>query len=199
MIGHVRGVVVEKSAAGLVVEVGGVGLAVAVPLSSLDRVPDEGREVFLYTHLHVQMRSDVVALYGFATRDERELFLALLAVSRVGPKLALACLSSARVTDLREWIATENVGAVSRISGVGRKTAERIVVELKEKITAPLSKDGARGGAAIGGPADEAALALEALGMKDAREKVAEVLRAEKGRDLTPEEIVRTALARGAR
>ena len=196
MIGHVRGVLVEKSPAGLVVDVGGVGLAIAVPLSSLDKVPDEGREVTLFTHLHV--REDALSLFGFVSRDERELFLALLGVAGVGPKLALACLSAARAEDLRAWIGAEQVSALTRIPGVGRKTAERIVVELKERVGARAAKGTSRG-VAVGRTADEAALALEALGMKDARDKVAEVVRGAAGRALTPEEIVRTALARGPR
>lgn len=196
MIAHVRGVVAEKSPAGLVVEVGGVGLAIAVPLSSLDRVPDEGRETTLLTYLHV--REDALSLYGFVSREERELFLALLDVAGVGPKLALACLSAARAEDLRNWIGDENVAAITRIPGVGRKTAERIVVDLKERVGTRAVK-GAPRGPALHGPAEEAALALEALGMKEARERVADVVRDGRGRDLTPEEIVRHALARGAR
>lgn len=196
MIGHVRGVLVEKSPAGLVVEVDGVGLAIAVPLSSLDRLPDEGREVTLFTHLHV--REDDLSLYGFVSRDDRELFLALLGVAGVGPKLALACISAARADDLRAWIGGEEVGALTRIPGIGRKTAERIVVELKERVGARVAKGAARG-AVFRGPAEEAVLALEALGMRDARDKVAEIVRGAKGRDLDPEEIVRDALARGGR
>ncbi len=196
MIAQLRGVLAQKSASGLVVDVGGVGFALAVPLSTFERLPDEGREVALYTHL--QVSDDALALYGFATRDERDLFLALIGVTRVGPRMALSCLSGARASDLRAWIAEERVSLLARIPGVGRKTAERIVVELRERLAEGLGREVAPG-APIGGPAQEAVLALETLGMKEAREKVAAVLAAEKGREMTPEEIVRAALGRGGR
>jgi len=196
VIAQVRGLLAQKSTAGLVVDVGGVGLAVVVPLSTFERLPDEGREVALFTHL--QVSDDALALYGFATREERELFLALIGVTRVGPRIALSCLSGARAGDLRAWIAEERVSLLARIPGVGRKTAERIVVELRERLAEGLGRE-VPPGAPVAGPAQEAVLALEALGMKEAREKVAAVLAGEKGREITPEEIVRAALGRGGR
>ena len=198
MIAQVRGLLAQKSAAGLVVEVGGVGLSVAVPLSTFERLPDEGREVFLFTYLNIVMRTDSIALYGFGTREERDLFLALIGVSGVGARIALACLSGARVGDLRVWIAEGHTSLLTRIPGVGRKTAERIVVELRERIAEGLGREVAPG-APVAGPAQEAVLALEALGMKEAREKVAAVVAGEKGREMTPEEIVRAALGHGGR
>jgi Holliday junction DNA helicase RuvA len=194
VISHLRGVLVEKSPAGVVVEVGGIGLALAAPLSTVEKIPDEGREVFLHTYLHV--REDLLALYGFATRDERDLFLALIGVSGVGPKIALALLSGARPERLRAWIRDEQPGPLTKIPGVGRKTAERIIVELKERVGS-LPAGSAGGGA--GGVGEEAALALDALGVKEARDRVAAVLRGAKAEELTAEEIVRRALAGGGR
>ncbi|MFN0151134.1 MAG: Holliday junction branch migration protein RuvA [bacterium] len=197
MIAQVRGIVIERSPTAVVVEVGGVGLALSVPLSTFDRVPDEGREVSLFTYLHV--REDALVLYGFAARDERELFLALIGVSGVGPRLALACLSGARADDLRSWIREGQVAALTRVPGVGRKTAERIIVELKERLGAAPVAAGVSGSAAARSAIDEAALALEALGVREARERIAEIIRAHATTELAPEEIVRLALARSAR
>lgn len=199
MIAQLRGLLLEKTPVGIVVDVGGVGLSLAVPLSTFERLPDEGREVALHTHLHLVARTDTLALYGFATREERELFLALIGVSGVGARTALACLSGGRVRDIRSWIAEEKVQLLTRIPGIGRKTAERIVVELKERIGEGLAGEAPVHGAPVGGPAQEAVLALEALGMKEAREKVAAIVHGEKGREMTPEEIVRAALGGGAR
>lgn len=197
MIAQIRGVVIERAPAEIVVEVGGVGFSLSVPLSTFDRIPDEGREVSLYTYLHV--REDALALYGFAARDERDLFLALIGVSGVGPRLALACLSGARADDLRAWIREGQVSALTRVPGVGRKTAERIIVELKDRVGASHAEVGAVAAGAAGRTAvDEAALALEALGVREARERIAEILRAHAAADLSPEEIVRLALARRA-
>jgi holliday junction DNA helicase RuvA len=198
VIAQIRGIVAERSPAGIVVDVGGVGFALAVPLSTFERVPDEGREVSLFTYLHV--REDVLQLYGFATRGERDLFNALIGVSGVGPRLALACLSGARSDDLRAWIREGQVGALTRVPGVGRKTAERIIVELKERLGAQtIDIPGAPRSAAGRTAIEEAALALEALGVKDPRDRIAEILRAGATKDLTPEEIVRQALARSGR
>jgi Holliday junction DNA helicase RuvA len=196
VIAHVRGVVVERSPAAVVIEVGGVGFSLLVPLSTFERVPDEGREASLLTYLHV--REDALTLYGFASREERDLFLALIGATGVGPKLALACLSGARVSDLRQWIRDEQVGPLTRIPGVGRKTAERIVLELRERIGAADGHPGG-GGVAPGGPGGEAALALEALGVKDALERVTDVVKGPGGKELPAEEIVRRALARFGR
>jgi len=197
MIAQIHGVVIERSPADVVVEVGGIGLSVSVPLSTFDRVPDEGREVSLFTYLHV--REDALTLYGFAARDERDLFLALIGVSGVGPRLALACLSGARADDLRSWIREGQAGALTRVPGVGRKTAERIIVELKDRVGAARVEVGAGASAAGRTAIDEAALALEALGVREARERIAEILRTNATIDLSPEEIVRLALARSGR
>ena len=131
MIARLRGKPVARTAEGLVVDVGGVGYLVAATTGAL-RKADGASEVTVETYLHV--REDVLQLYGFADAAERELFIQLLSVNGVGPKVALAILSSATPADLRRAIAREDAARFQAIPGIGKKTAERIVLELKEKL-----------------------------------------------------------------
>ena len=131
MISRLRGVPVGRSAEGLVLDVGGVGYLVAATPSALGRA-DAGREVSLETYLHV--REDALQLYGFADAGERELFVSLLGVSGIGPKVALAVVSSSPPAELRRAIALGDSARFQAIPGIGKKTAERIVLELKEKL-----------------------------------------------------------------
>ncbi len=132
MIAHLEGTLVEAMPGRIVVDVGGVGYDVAVPLSTYDRLPKTGEPCRLLTHLH--HRDDQMVLYGFATEAERELFRMLIGVSNVGPRLALAALSGLSVEEFKEAIATGNVALIKSIQGVGARTAERIIVELKERV-----------------------------------------------------------------
>jgi Holliday junction DNA helicase RuvA len=131
MIARLRGKPVARTAEGLVLDVGGVGYLVAATTGAL-RKADGAAEVTVDTYLHV--REDVLQLYGFADAAERELFVQLLSVNGVGPKVALAILSSATPADLRRAIAREDAARFQAIPGIGKKTAERIVLELKEKL-----------------------------------------------------------------
>ena len=131
MIARLRGKPVARTAEGLVLDVGGVGYLVAATTGAL-RKADGAAEVTVETYLHV--REDVLQLYGFADTAERELFVQLLSVNGVGPKVALAILSSATPVDLRRAIAREDAARFQAIPGIGKKTAERIVLELKEKL-----------------------------------------------------------------
>lgn len=131
MIARLRGVPVARTTEGIVLEVGGVGYLVAVTPSVLARV-DGAREVAVETYLHV--RDDALQLYGFADAAERELFAHLLAVTGIGPKVALAVVSSAHPAELRRAIALGDAARFQAIPGIGRKTAERIVLELRERI-----------------------------------------------------------------
>jgi Holliday junction DNA helicase RuvA len=131
MIARLRGKPVARTAEGLVLDVGGVGYLVAATNGAL-RKADGADEVTVETYLHV--REDVLQLYGFADSAERELFVQLLSVNGVGPKVGLAILSSATVDDLRRAIAREDAVRFQAIPGIGKKTAERIVLELKEKL-----------------------------------------------------------------
>ncbi|MFQ6093465.1 MAG: Holliday junction branch migration protein RuvA, partial [bacterium] len=112
-------------------DVNGIGYGINIPLSSYQQVGSLGSEVHLLTHLHV--REDILQLYGFTTEEERELFQMLVAISGIGPKMALSILSGISVEDFQRAIVSNNVDVLVSISGIGRKTAQRLIVELKEK------------------------------------------------------------------
>src|SRR5881275_3101294 len=131
MISRLRGEVVARSASGVVIDVGGVGYVVN-PTASARRKAEPGGEVVLETYMHV--REDALQLFGFAEPAERELFEHLLAVSGVGPKVALAIVSGSPPADLRRAIALEDTARFEAIPGIGKKTAQRVVLELKEKL-----------------------------------------------------------------
>lgn len=132
MIAHLRGRIFEKHPNRIVVDVNGVGYDVAVPLSTFYGLADAGAEIALRIHTHV--REDVLALYGFATRIEQDLFERLIGVSGIGPKLALAVLSGIEPGDLISAIQRGDLGRLTAIPGVGKKTSERIVLELKDRL-----------------------------------------------------------------
>jgi Holliday junction DNA helicase RuvA len=135
MIGSVRGSVVERTATGeVLVEVGGVGYRVLVPLSNVP-VLDPGASTFLFTHLHV--REDAMVLYGFLTRDERDTFEALIGATGVGPKLALAIISVHSPSSLRRALLDDDLDALTLVPGVGKRTAQRLLVELKARLEVP--------------------------------------------------------------
>jgi len=170
MISFLHGKLVDALPTQVVLEVNGVGYEVLIPLSSYDKLPAPGHEVRLLTHLAV--REDAHTLYGFMSTAERELFRLLINnVSGIGPKIALNVLSGISVTAFRGAVANGDVKALSQISGIGRKTAERIVVELKDKIGAAGSWEAASAQRALS-PEDQkvndAVLALIALGFKQA-------------------------------
>ncbi|MDP8968218.1 MAG: Holliday junction branch migration protein RuvA [Actinomycetota bacterium] len=132
MIALVRGEVAVRRADHVVVLTGGVGYRLAVSAETLRQVPAVGRPVALHAHLVV--RDDAIALFGFATEEERDLFLALIAVQSVGPKVALAVLSGGSPRELIRALAAGDVARLQAVPGIGRRTAERIVVELREKV-----------------------------------------------------------------
>jgi len=132
MIASVRGRLLAKQPTRLVVEVGGVGLELLVPLATSRVVGEAGDEVSLRTTLVV--REDSLTLYGFATAEERALFLKLIGVSGIGPKMALSALSGSSVADLVAALRAEDVALLTRIPGIGKKTAERMIVELKDAV-----------------------------------------------------------------
>jgi Holliday junction DNA helicase RuvA len=147
MIGHLRGTLVEKSPSRLIVDVGGVGYEVLVPLSTFYALGDAGAPVTLRTHTHV--REDVLALYGFITKLEQDLFERLIAINGVGPKLALAVLSGIEPGELIRAVRLQDVARLTAIPGVGKKTAERIGLELKDRLPVSLqAADPAPGAAA---------------------------------------------------
>jgi holliday junction DNA helicase RuvA len=132
MIAQLRGVVLEKHPNQAVIEAGGVGYEVAIPVSTFSALPEVGREARLRIYTHV--REDTLALYGFATADEKMLFERLIAVSGIGPKLAITVLSGLAAGELISAIRAGDAARLVRIPGVGKKTAERILLELKEKL-----------------------------------------------------------------
>ncbi len=194
VIARLRGRVIEKGFQSVLLDVQGVGFEVAVPITTAEGLT-VGKEAELLTYLHV--REDALQLYGFLTPSERELFLHLLSVSGVGPKVALNLLSARGVEALRRAIGAGDVAALTAISGIGRKTAERIIVELREKLGGAVAKTGPSY-AALPGTAEEAVLALVSLGFqrKDAERAVLQALESAAGRDLGADELVREALRR---
>ncbi len=166
MIGRLRGTLLAKQPPLLLIEVGGVGYEVDAPLSTFYDLPDVGREVVLVTHYAV--KEDAVALYGFLTESERGLFRALLKISGIGAKTALAILSGASVDEFSRLVQTADVAALTRIPGIGKKTAERIVVEMRDRVEGLASGVALAGGrrAAPLDPSSEASAALESLGYK---------------------------------
>jgi Holliday junction DNA helicase RuvA len=132
VIAHLRGRILDKQPNRLIVDVNGVGYDVAVPLSTFYGLGDTGSDIALRIHTHV--REDALALYGFATRLEQELFERLIGVSGIGPKLALAVLSGIEPGELIRAIETSDVARLTAIPGVGKKTGERIVLELKDRL-----------------------------------------------------------------
>lgn len=144
MIGHIRGQLLQKKPSQILVDVQGVGYEVNIPLTSFYDLPGEGSEVSLKIHTHV--REDALTLFGFVTQREKDLFLRLISISGIGPKLAITILSGAKVEELAQAIADGNLARLVAIPGVGRKTAERLVLELKSHITPFLLPEHAQAG-----------------------------------------------------
>ena len=201
MITYLRGKLSETLPTQVTVDVNGVGYEVLIPLSSYDKLPSPGQDIKILTHLAV--REDAHTLYGFMTSGERDLFRLLInTVSGIGPRIALNVLSGISVAAFRGAVATGDVKALSQISGVGKKTAERMVVELKDKIGAAGAWEASSAERSLS-PEDQkvndAVLALMALGFKqieahDAVRKGQAML----GPEATVEDMVRACLRKGA-
>ena len=155
MIAFLRGKLLEKHPNQIIVETGGVGYDVVIPISTFSALPDSGAEVKLRIHTHV--REDALALFGFLTSEEKTIFEKLISVSGIGPTLAIKVLSGMATSDLTAAIRNGHVEQLVRIPGVGKKTAERIVLELKDKL------EGVAAAAAAGVPAMAAASALSVI------------------------------------
>ncbi len=192
---------VEALPTQVVVDVNGVGYEILIPLSSFDRLPQPGHEVKLLTQLVI--REDAHTLYGFMTAAERDLFRLLInTVSGIGPKIALNILSGMTAVAFRGAVANGDVKSLSQISGVGKKTAERIVVELRDKIGAAGAWEAASARHALSPDdqkANDAVLALMALGFKqvEAHDSVRAALTM-LGAEATVEDVVRACLKKGA-
>src|ERR671926_1049762 len=193
MITFLNGNLVNALPTQAIVDVRGVGYEVFIPLSSYDKLPAAGQPVQILTHLHV--REDAQILYGFMSASERDLFRLLVNnVSGIGPKLALAVLSGMSVNNFKAAVVNSDVTALSKISGLGKKTAERIVLELKDKLGVAAAWEVAAGAHAPTPEqeqANEAVLALIALGYKqvDAHKAVRDLQQKEPGK--SAEELVK--------
>ena len=200
MITFLHGKLIEALPTQVTVDIGGVGYEALIPLSSFDKLPVIGGDVRLLTHLSI--REDAHVLYGFMTAGERDLFRLLIhTVSGIGPKIALNILSGMNATAFRGAVANGDVKALSSISGVGKKTAERIIVELRDKIGvagAWEATSAAHSLSAVDQKINDAVLALMALGFKqpEAHESV-RAAQAVLGSSATVEDLVRASLKKG--
>ena len=159
-----RGILVEKDTEGVVIDVGGVGYRSSASLATLRALPSLGEECVIHTRLVV--REDAMLLFGFAEREERAAFDVLTAVSKVGPKLAISILSSMSPQEVSEAVARGDVIKLSSVPGLGKKTAERLVLELRGKSLAAFGPEPVAAGGGGGGPYMEARDALAALGYR---------------------------------
>jgi Holliday junction DNA helicase RuvA len=162
VIAAVSGEVLSRRVDHVVVDAAGVGYRLAVSAETLRSVPQVGGKVSL--HAHLIARDDSLALYGFASEDERDLFLSLISVSGVGPKMALAALSGGAVSELLRAIAGGDAKRFQAVPGIGKRTAERIIVELREKVAGELGEEATGGATEIAGPRAEARDGLLGLG-----------------------------------
>ncbi len=200
MISYIRGILTEVSGDGIVVEAGGIGYEIRVPLSVLERLPRLGEEVKIHTFL--QVREDGVGLFGFLDRGELAMFKQLLGVGGIGPKGALGVLTALKPDDLRLAVISGDAKAIARAPGVGIKTAQRIILDLKDKVSMddilPAADgsgpdSGGRGDAVLGAAAREAMEALTALGYS-AMEASRAVGRVEVTGDMTAEDVLKQSL-----
>jgi Holliday junction DNA helicase RuvA len=191
MIGWLAGKLLEKDFSSCLLNVNGVGYEVAIPLSTFDKLPLENGEVTLY--IHTAVREDAITLFGFASKEEKQLFQQLINVSGVGGKLALNVLSAMPASAFCAAVASGDVKSLSRINGVGKRTAERLIVELRDKLS---GVDPALAPPTANSAGADAALALEQLGYRrDAVNKVVNALLTElPENERTTENLIRAAL-----
>jgi Holliday junction DNA helicase RuvA len=196
MIGRLRGIILEKQAPNLVLDVHGVGYEVAAPMSTFVNLPAINDEVSLFTHLVV--REDAQLLYGFSTIRERLLFRSLLKVNGVGAKLALTILSGSDVDDFARSVQEGDAASLTRLPGVGKKTAERLIIEMRDRLKEVSGAMGLKPvvseAAKLAGAKDEASEALVSLGYKLVEAE--KMIRSLDSDGLTTEEIIKLALQR---
>lgn len=195
MITYLNGILTEIIPGRLTIDVNGIGYEVLVPLSTSDKMLKEGQKYQLLTHLHI--REQEQTLFGFATNEERDLFRLLInRVSGIGPKLGLAILSGMSVDDFKNAVIGGNITGLSKISGLGKKTAERIILELKDKVgvteTWTAAKEDSSGPKSI---IHDAVLALISLGYKQAEAlKAVNKIKDSSPADISSDELIRSAL-----
>ncbi len=191
MISYLRGRIVSRAPTELVIDVNGVGYAVTIPLSTYEKLQQADGQATILTYLHV--REDIMQLYGFATEIEREIFRLLISVTGIGPKIAQGILSGLSTAEIREAIGSGKISALTAISGVGRKTAERICLELRDKLGKAKEPPLAATSAQLKSRS-EAIIALMSLGhTRSGAEQALRQVLAEEG-DLPVEEMIKRAL-----
>ncbi len=197
MYQYLTGKLVEKLGAGIVLEVGGVGYFLSVPLSTYAALPEPGAQVRILTHFVV--REDAHTLYGFLTEEERQMFRLLISVSGIGPKMGLTVLSGISLPDLRRAIIEGSLPVLTHISGIGRKTAERVIVELREKIVleerrTPLAAKAKNAGEES--VIEDSLRALIELGYRkqNATEAIEKALQQSQSEKLSVSDLIRTSL-----
>ena len=194
MIGYLRGVLVEKHPPSLLIDVQGVGYEVEAPLSTFGVLPDTGGEVRVFTHLAV--REDAHTLYGFANTADRSLFRNLIRVNGVGAKLALTILSGFNAAEFTRCVEEADTNSLTRLPGIGRKTAQRLVIEMRDRLPEGVLPDvtsSATGNRATpGGRIEDAVHGLVSLGYKPP--EAGRMVRAVDSAELSSEELIRAAL-----
>jgi holliday junction DNA helicase RuvA len=195
MIGSLHGRIASKLPPQLTIDVGGVGYELEAPMSTYFHLPAVGQEVRLLTHLVV--REDAHVLYGFGTEEERRLFRSLLKVSGIGPKIALALLSGISVEGFAQCVQNQDVAALTKVPGIGRKTAERLLVEMRDRLGGLDNAPSAAFPPAAASPESEAFGALVALGYRPS--EATRLLKAVGPGTHSTEELIRRALQGAAR
>ena len=193
MIARLAGTLIHKQPPLIVIDIAGVGYEVEAPLSVFYDLPEIGQPVVILTHLSI--KDDSHTLYGFSSEAQRTLFRQLLKISGIGAKLALTILSGVSGDELARYVADNDIASLTRLPGIGKKTAERIIMELRDKLDVlPATAGSAQGGSAViaGDASSEAADALRALGYKP--QEVSHMVRQAAEPDMSAEEIIRRAL-----
>ena len=196
MIGRIRGIILEKQPPHLLLDVNGIGYEIEAPMTTFYSLPEIGKEIHIYTHLAI--RDDAHLLFGFASENERRLFRTLLKVNGVGAKMALTILSGIESNDFALCIQQGDTERLVKLPGVGKKTAERLIMEMRDRLkdwqTTPISDSAASDKSTHSGrgPVDEALSALIALGYKP--QEASRYVHAVAKDDMTNEQIIREAL-----
>jgi Holliday junction DNA helicase RuvA len=197
MISFVTGKLISKSPTQVVIRIGGIGLEISISLNTFRQIGEIGSEIHLLAYLHV--REDLLQLFGFSSPEEKKLFLKLISISGIGPKMAQGILSGISVSDFVESVLSENILTLTRIPGIGKKTAQRLIFDLKERLASEGLSDKDSTGSTLAVDRtvdDEVLLAMVSLGYpKLAAEKAIQHVRSKNSAPLTVEELITQCLA----
>ena len=192
MYAYIKGKLAHKEASYVVIDVNGVGYRLNISLQTYAKIKDQ-EECLLFTHLHV--REDDQKLYGFSTQSEKTLFLLLVSVSGIGTNTGIAMLSAMTPDEMKQYILREDAKAIQMIKGIGAKTAQRVIIELKDKVAKTTELDGAKITGIDNNSREEALTALMTLGItKNAADKSLDAIIKKYGNDLSVEELIKFAL-----